>query len=119
MIDLDLQAIVRGAVDDAFAERVSIVPHKDGRLDQSRPIIETKAILRVSGQRTKSLGEGWNISLATSKNLLFLDARNLPDLVLRRLDKVKALDRPGQPFFEVLTVHQRGEMRILVELGNA
>jgi len=48
---------------------------------------------------------------------LHIDRTVYPDLKFSKGDKVRALARPGQPWFEVLTVDDRLSTRLVVQLG--
>lgn len=110
------------AVDRVFAETVLLAPQKQGRADPDRQPIEIRAPLRVGGgEQTNVSGgqaESWRTQLASGKAELHIDRATYTGPILRGKDRVRALDRAGQPWFEVLRVDDRGDTRLVLELGE-
>ncbi len=119
---VDIRSHVVAAVDRAFAERVRLSFFRRGVVDPDRPMTEITAVLRVGGGDDSSLVGGrqqdWRSRLAAGKAELHVDRGAYPDLVVRNDDRVKALDRPGQPWFQVLRVDDRGDTRLTLSLGE-
>ena len=110
------------AVDDVMAETVKLSFLDKGAVDASRPALEIKAVLRVGNSKASSMAGGtaksWNTRIAAGKAEVHIDRATYPDVVLRVGDAVRAMDRPGLPWFEVLSVNDRG-FRLVAELGEA
>lgn len=110
-------------VDRVFAEPVRLSFMKDGQLDPDRPIIEIEAVLRTDKSVTASPSggrdRGWQSRVSSQPAQLHIDRSRYPDIVVRGLDKVRALSRPGMPWFEVLSVEDRGMNRLVLNLGEA
>lgn len=113
---------VLAQVDYTFAEPVRLSYMKDGVLDVARPAVDIEAPLRVdSGKETSPAGsmvQSWESRVSSQRGELRIDRAKYPNVVLRKGDKVRALARPGQPWFEVLTVDDRGATRLVVALGE-
>lgn len=114
---------VLAQVDNTFAEPVRLSFMKGGVLDPDRPAVEIEAMLRVgNGKETSAAGsmvQSWQTRLAAQGGELHIDRARYPGLVFRKGDKVKALARPGEPWFEVLTADDRGATRLVVQLGES
>jgi len=108
------------AVDTAFAELVRIAFKKDGKNDPDRTDIELEAPLRTTS-KVSPLGRAseWEGSVAASPATLHIDAATYDGPVIRKKDKVRALSRRGQPWFEVVYVDDRTHTRIIVHLSEA
>src|SRR5690242_10158402 len=94
------------AVDQVFAEPVRLSFLKDGDVDQDRPMVEIEAVLRVGGGKETMVSGGrdrdWRTKIQAGRAELHIDRAKYPEIVARQGDKVKALSRPGEPWFEVL-----------------
>lgn len=111
------------AVDRSFAEPVRLsFFNADGALDPSRPAIEIEAIL-VVGEGKGTFGAGvsasWRTRIAADRAELHIDRAKYPNVVVRKNDKVRALARQGQPWFEVAIVDDRGAARLVLQLNEA
>lgn len=112
------------AVDDVFSENVRLSFFtSSGTVDPARPVREIKAVLRVGEGKSINMGSGagqtWSTRIYSGKAELHIDQFAWPGLVIRSKDKVRATDRPGQPWFEVAAVHGRGESRMILSLNQA
>lgn len=111
------------AIVDRFrAEPVRLSFFNDGAIDPDRPARDIEAILRVdAGKDTMVSGRidrDWRSRVAAQPSELHIDRAKYPDLTFRKGDKVKALARPGQPWFEVLSADDRGQPRLVLKLGE-
>jgi hypothetical protein len=106
--------------DKAFAETVRLSFLKNGVVDPDRPMREIDAILRVGGGKETSVGGGlntaWRTRIVAQRAELHIDRTRYPDLVFRTNDAVRANARPGQPWFEVAAVDDRGDGRLVIQL---
>lgn len=114
---------VLAQVDHTFAEPVRLSFMKEGVVDPDRAMIDIDAILRVDGGKETSpagsMVQSWESRISAQRGELLIDRAAHPGLVFRKGDKVRALARPGQPWFEVLTTDDRGATRLVVALGEA
>ncbi|HMQ58949.1 MAG TPA: hypothetical protein PKE65_10410 [Rhizobiaceae bacterium] len=110
------------AVDHFRAEPVKLSFFKDGDIDPGRPAREIEAILQVAAGNDAMVSGGidrdWRSRVASQRSELHIDRAKYPDLILRKGDKVRALSRPGQPWFEVFSVDDRSEPRLVLHLGE-
>ena len=104
--------------DALFGERVRLVFMADGEPDGTRESIEVTGVLRSQRGRTTRVPDG-KVLVAGQKTTLSLDPAAYSGPPLRKGDKVRALARPGEPWFEVLHVDDRSHTRIVAELGEA
>lgn len=109
-------------VDLKMAELVKLSFLKEGEPDAARPAVEISAVLRVGGGKESSMAPGtsraWRSKLAAGKAELHIDRSTYAGPALQSGDRVKALSRRGQPWFEVLRVDDRGDTRLVLELGE-
>lgn len=110
-------------VDAIFAEPVKLSFLKSGAVDPGRDAVTIEAVLRVSaGRQTGVAGamvESWKSTIDAQRGQLHIDRTKYPEIVLHKGDRVRALARPGEPWFEVLSVDDRGATRLVVEVGEA
>lgn len=108
-------------VDQAFAEPVRLYFFKNGKADSEKPACTIEAVLRTGGDR-KSTGGGeeWKVRHIAGAATLHINPANMVDFpALKDGDKVRAISREGEPWFEVKSVNARGHTRILVDLAEA
>jgi hypothetical protein len=111
-------------VDQVLAEPVLLRFVKAGAADPDRPAIEIEAVLRVgdgtevtvSGRNTDT---AWKSAFQVQPAELHIDRARYPGLVVRVSDEVRALSRPGEPWFEVLGIDDRGSGRLVLRLGES
>lgn len=109
-------------VDRFRAEPVKLSFFNDGALDPSRPAKDIEAILRADAGKDALVSGGsdrdWRSRVAAQASELHIDRAKYPGIALKKGDKVKALARPGQPWFEVLSIDDRSEPRLVLKLGE-
>jgi hypothetical protein len=114
---------VMAQVDRTFAEPVRLSFMRNGTPDPDRPMVEIEAPLRVGGGKETGVAgtmlHTWRTRIVAQRAELHMDRTKYPDVKLIKGDKVKALARPGEPWFEVLAVDDRGAARLVVQLGEA
>ena len=111
------------AVDTVFAEPVKLsFLTKDGEPDTAREPVQIEAVLRVGGGKESSAASGssraWRSKVAAGRAELHIDASRYTGPISKLGDRVRALARRGQPWFEVLRVDDRGDNRLVLELGE-
>jgi len=118
----DSRDLVLAAVDKSFAEPVRLSFMKQGLPDPQRPATDIEAVLRVGGGDERNMAGGfaqtWRTQLAAGKAELHINRAQHPGLQVRAGDAIRALSRPGQPWFEVTRVDDRGENRLVLELAE-
>ena len=114
---------LKAEVDDVWAEPVRLLPLLDGRPDAEREPVELDAVLRTGERDTERMnfgrGNDARSGVAAGGGQLRIDRAANPGLELRTHDKVVALERAGEPVFEVLFVDDRSHLRLVCELGDA
>lgn len=119
----DLRDKVLAGVDHVFAEPVRLSFFKSGALDPSRPAIEIEAVLRVGEGKTTSVAGsrdvGWRSRIVADKAQLHIDRAAYTGPQPQQGDKVRALSRHGQPWFEVADVDDRSHTRLVLNLNEA
>ncbi len=109
-------------VDHVFAEPVAISFLKNGGVDPSRPMVEIEGVLRVGGGKETTVSGNhdgsWRSAIMPQRAELHIDMVKYPDIPVRVGDRVKALSRPGEFWFEVLAVDDRGMSRLVLQLGE-
>ncbi|WP_172123215.1 hypothetical protein [Devosia sp. 919] len=118
----DARDQVLAGVDKAFAEPVRLSFLKKGVVDPARPPVDIEAVLRVGGGNETNIAGGWAASwrtqLAAGKAELHINAANYAGPAIRTGDRVKALSRKAEPWFNVERVDDRGEARLVLELSE-
>ena len=118
----DLRSRIVAAVDRTFAEQVRLSFLRRGVVDADRPARVIRAVLRVGSGDERNLSGGmaqdWSTRIAAGKAELHIDRSAYPDVILREDDRVCALDRPGQPWFQVQRIDDRGDTRLVLALGE-
>lgn len=122
-MDPALMVDLREAVDEVWSERIRLLPMLDGRPDAERSPVEIGAVLRT-GERTahrSQFGRGNNdrAGVAAAPATLRIDLLVYPGLVLRKKDKVVALDRGVEPVFEVTEIDDRSHLRLICGLAES
>lgn len=100
-----------------FGETVRHFPLKKGAADPSRPGRELVALVGSEGASTLNLGGGFNMSVTAEPLTVWIDTTAQPDLNIMAGDRMRMLERPGQPFAEVNTVTRRHPTLLVLTLG--
>lgn len=119
----DYKEELRAEVDDVWAELIRHLPQNGGQPDADREKAEFSAPMRTGerGVERVNFGRGNNsrAGVAAAGGQLRVDRSAYPELILRKGDKVVALDRVGRPIFEVQHVDDRSHLRLICDLGDA
>lgn len=122
-MDSSLREDLMAEVDDVWSETVRHLPLADGRKDPERDAVEFIGVLRTGDRDAERMNFGRRNSaragVTADGGHLRIDRAVHAALVVRKGDKVVALDRDGQPVFEVLSVDDRSHLRLICELGDA
>ncbi|SFQ55682.1 hypothetical protein SAMN05421853_11013 [Roseivivax halotolerans] len=103
-----------------MGEALRHFPLENGLTDNSRDVIDLTAVLRVGNAEPSSVGGStWNSRLAVDKAQAHVSHSAYPELEIKVGDKLRAVERPGEPWFEVLSINDRMQGRLIVELGEA
>ncbi|MCF1502913.1 hypothetical protein L0F51_03920 [Afifella sp. H1R] len=114
-------ALVAG-VDARWAEPLKVYPLRGDEMpDETREVREISAPLRAGAGKGMSAGQGssWRSRIVAGTAEVHIDRAVYPDLVVRTGDKVRAISRPGKPWWSVLAVDDRGPARLVLQLGEA
>lgn len=118
-----LRAELMAEVDGVWSETVRHLPLAAGIKDPARDTAELVAVLRTGDRDAERVSfgrsNGARAGIAADGGYLRIDRVVNADLEIRKGDKVVALDRDGQPVFEVLSVDDRSHLRLICELGDA
>lgn len=108
------------AVDKVMAETLRLFPMKSGVADGTRDQHEFQAVLRSGGEGIDSVGPGgdWSSRIASGEAMIYIDRTVYAGPAIRVGDRFRSLDRPGQPFFEVLNVNDRQHGRLVLHMGE-
>ncbi len=114
---------VVGLVDHRLAEPVELHPmNSDGQRDTDRDVVEFEAILRVGDGRphgpTGGISGSWASKIEAGKAKLSVDRAAYPDLIFRKGDRLKAVSRKGEPWFELDKANDRMQPRLVLELNE-
>lgn len=89
----------------------------DGRVDPDRPAVTIRAIFEAGGADSIGLGSGFRARILVNNAELVIDRSTYDGPMPRSRDGVRALDRDGQPWFEVNAVSKRYSNLIVLSLG--
>ncbi|MBR9651911.1 hypothetical protein [Thalassovita aquimarina] len=122
-MDPALREDLKAEVDDVWSETVRHLPLAGGQQDPGRAASEIAAVLRTGDRGAEGMNFGRGVraraGVTADGGYLRIDRATYPDLVVRKGDKVVALDREAQPVFEVQSVDDRSHLRLICELGDA
>lgn len=117
-------ASLRRSIDDAWAEEIRLSPMHKGIADPARDQEVIQAVLRTGEQNRVRFAQGRGGSARTmganapgSKGTLRIDRTRYPEIDVRVGDKVRAMDRDGQPVFEVASPVPSSHHRLIVHLN--
>lgn len=143
------QTMAIEAVDAVMSEDIRHLPLIDGVKDTSRPQLVFSAVARIGAAESRNMQGGhsdeWSARVSASGGELHVahwragqgaDELWVPaldrgdngdvtvsepdtELFIRKGDKVRLIDRPAQPFFEVLSITRRRYGRAILHLGDA
>lgn len=103
-----------------FGESVRLSFMKNGAVDPDRTLATVVAVLHTGGDDSLPMegGSQYRTRLTAGKAELVLDRSTYAGPIPRREDRVRANDRVGQPWFEVLSVSDRYSNLIVLSLGE-
>lgn len=107
------------AVDATLAEAVDLFFLSGGASDPARDNMTARAVLRVGSRDAVAPKGAWGSRIAAGQAEAHIDRAAYDGPVIRKGDKLRAVERPGKPFFEVLRVADRGRGRLVLHLGEA
>lgn len=117
-----LEATVDRKIGRSFGEQVFLRFNRDGVTDPQRPSVTISAVLHVGGDNTIPLGltsDKFRTRLSAGRAELFIDRSTYAGPVPALKDDVRALDRAGQPWFEVLNISDRYSNLLALLLGES
>lgn len=107
-------------VDAVFAEPVFLMPKASTNVEDG---VTFEAPLRTGERDAKGMsggrGQGWNAQIAGTAATMYIDGVANPEARPKEGDRLHALAREGQPWFEVAFVDSRNHARIVVHLREA
>lgn len=122
-MDPSLRTDLMEAVDDTWAELIRHLPLSDGEPDGDRQVMSFTAVLRTGERAVErsrfGRSEAAPPGVAADGGVLRIDRGVHADLLIRKGDKVVALERNGEPVFEVQHVNDRSHLRLICYLGDA
>lgn len=108
------------AVDRVMAEDIALYFMRNGVTDPDRDNLTIRAVLRVGAgdNATDTRSRNWAQRIAAGKAQLHIDQAIHTDLTVHKGDRIRAVERVGRPFFEVLRADDRAHGRLVLELGE-
>ena len=114
---------VLGSVDRVMAEKVELFFHKNGAVDPARDKTEATAVLRTGHSAANNMTGGknrqWKSKVAATGGTLGINRSVYTGPLPVKGDRIRAVERLGKPFFEVLFVDDRSHTRLVLILGDA
>lgn len=117
----ELEAATDVAVIGAFSETVRHAPMtSSGTVDSTRPAQDIKGVLHTpAAAGAISLGSGMMTTLSASEGALVVNRADYPSIVFKAKDKIRGLELPGMPWWEVKTVNDRFSSILVLVLNQA
>ena len=115
-----LEAATDKAVLSTFGELVRHAPmNPSGKPDTTRSTRDIRGVLHTpTPAGTINLANGIVTTISASESALAINRADYPDLVLKQRDRIRGLELPGQPWWEVKTVNDRFSGVIVVALNQ-
>ena len=109
--------------DDLWGEQLLLCCMKNNIVDSERQEAEIRGILRVDEENSQKADGGksnsWHVGFNGTSTTLFINRAAWPDIIIKKGDKIRAFTRHGSPWFIVISVNDRDDYRLKVELGEA
>ena len=116
-----LVAMATGTAGRLFGEPVRLSFFKGGKVDPSRPPVDTRAQPHLPGETDVTPGRGnssFQTSLVGGTGLLIIQKSDFAG-PLQQGDKVRLDARDGQPWFDILTADANGVAQIVATISLA
>lgn len=117
-----LEAAVDGKIAASFGENIRLSFMKNGAADPGRPAMTLRSeAFHTGGNDSNSIGIGseFRTRLSAGQAELFLARSMYAGPAIRKGDMVRALDRAGEPWWEVSDVSDRYTNLVVVSLTQA
>lgn len=102
-----------------FGEEVRLHPMNKGVADTSRPIQLMNGVLHTpSPEGTINLGNNMVVTMTAAESALVIERAKYPGIVIRKGDRIKAMDLEGQPLWEVKNVNDRYSSILILALNQ-
>ena len=117
----ELEAAADAAVIGGFSELVRHAPMtSSGTVDTTRPVADIKGVLHTPNPvGTINIGNGLTTTFAAAEGALVVQRADYPDRVFRARDKIRGLELPGLPWWEVKNVNDRYTSIVILALNQA
>lgn len=119
----ELREELMAEVDEEWAEEIRHLRMTQGQPDTARDPIALRALLRIGDRGEERANFGSRTSggpgIAAGGGVLRIDRSANIGLIVKKGDKIVALDRLSEPVFEVFNVDDRSHLRLICELGDA
>lgn len=104
-----LEAATDLAVLGAFGELVRHSPMtSSGTLDTTRPIQDIRGVLHTpTPAGTINIANNLISTVSAAEGALVVNRADYPGIVFRARDRIRGLELPGQPWWEIKTVNDR------------
>ncbi|SHE79065.1 hypothetical protein SAMN05444339_10271 [Loktanella atrilutea] len=117
----EIQARAISAVDSVMSEDILHFPLVGGIVDTSRERLTFTAVVRVGTNEERNVSGGraqsWGGRMNAGKARAYIDLATEPLPFFKEHDKIRLIDRDGQPFFEILNITDRQSGRMILHLG--
>lgn len=114
-----LEAAVDRKIGVAFGERVRLSPMKNGMADPVRVAQEISGVLHTpSPDGTIDIGANIVVSMVAAQGALVVERALFPNVVFRSGDRIRAIELPGQPAWEIKDVNDRFSSIIVLVLNQ-
>jgi len=115
-----IEAAADAAVLGAFGEEVRHHPMtSSGTIDTTRPVQLFRAVLHTPHPAgTISLGNNLVTTFTSAEAALVVNRADYPSMVFKVKDKIKGMDLPGQPFWEIKTINDRFSSILILALNQ-
>ena len=119
----DVKRLTIEAVDSQLAEAIEHFPLRNNSTDPDRARSTLTGVLRVGLSKPRNAAGGnsgsWSGRISSGTAEAHINAVSAALPVIRQHDKLRAIDRIGQPFFEIVDITDRQDGRIVLHLGVA
>ncbi|SMC43013.1 hypothetical protein SAMN06297251_102132 [Fulvimarina manganoxydans] len=121
--DEKYRALAKSGRASIWDEALRLYPLKNGVVDQSRPLHSCTGSVRQGNEKEANASGGgaqaWSTRIAAGEAEAYITRSTYTGPQIKEGDKLRRMDRAGQPFYEIASVNDRDAGDIILKLTEA